>query len=334
MKIIVFPGGAHSFAACLAIFVGPVAFAPISLAFEVGPIEKCTEIPRPGLSKLAALHGQLTWASAWPNNRYSGRLDINVFDTGFDVPHVRKKNGTVEGGSVWGTMIGEAISEVQSGGPCKLTHTPERHAARFAAEYSAARKTISLTVTQWLTEPGQYTLSCGPNRGPYPYGSGSPFTPAMLQELLGNLTVAADGSVDASKEWLVPHEGRMRATVSLQRGLQCGASPEGFVYVSDGVILTVRSGPSHDSRPVSSILEQQAKLFYTAKVISGGATWYNIQYRGKNGWVPQSETTCERKAPSNLYKYRLHIGYRPKFPTDVSSRDCRGVPALSSAGRG
>jgi hypothetical protein len=315
--------------------VGCVDFAATGSAFdfEQGRFDECTAIPSPGIRKSAAWYGELTWSTAWPIFRYVGRLDVNIFDNGFGEPHGHSRpSGPPDGGSVWGTMIGEASGEDHTGGPCTLSYTPEKHAARFAAEYSAARKTLSLTVTQWLTDPGQYTISCGPNPGPHPYGSGSPFTPAMLDELLGNLAVAADGSVAASKEWPVPNDGRMRAAVTLQRGLQCRASQEGFVYAS-GVLIPVRSSPSQDSPLVAQNLPpRHGKLLYTRTAVSQGETWYYVQFPGGNGWVPQGETTCQHTPSSPREKVAL--GYIPRFGLSLSGRCNPGGTAAQGGARG
>jgi hypothetical protein len=134
-------------------------------------------------------YGHIDWSIPHRYGRQWGRLDI-TFD--YDGQ-----------GNLKGEMAGDEHMEQQWASCHVTTLTPAKLSANLVGQYTPGRNAMSLRVADQQFEQGQRSgAGCGPSP-PGPFGGGGPLHQPGLAQLLNNLTVRADGGVDASGEWPV-----------------------------------------------------------------------------------------------------------------------------------
>lgn len=142
-------------------------------------------------------HGSIDWWIPAPASRVWGRLDLTVDYDGR--------------GNLKGRMAGDSHVESPGRGEfCGITtETPAKISADLNGQYTPGRNTMSLGITDPQIEQGKYGVcAVGPGGGPLRvsgqwFGGSGPIGQPGFAQLLNNMTVRADGSVEASGEWPV-----------------------------------------------------------------------------------------------------------------------------------
>ena len=152
--------------------------------------------------------GSIDWTIDGVTVRHSERLSVTLADDGE--------------GNLTGTMTGDDPFVTMPGVPCAMTMVrPGKISVKLAGRYTPARNVMSLRMTERNYEQGLYTIACGPDPGPHKYGGGGPIGQPVLEQLLSNLTVAADGSIRSSNQGpLSPatiSAGSLRVDLALRR---------------------------------------------------------------------------------------------------------------------
>ncbi len=142
-------------------------------------------------------HGSIEWWIPAPRSRVWGRLDLTVDYDGR--------------GNLKGRMAGDSHVESPAVGVyCGMTtEAPAKISADLNGQYTPGRNTMSLGIADPQIEQGKYGVcAVGPGGGPVRvsgqwFGGSGPIGQPGFAQLLNNMTVRADGSVEASGEWPV-----------------------------------------------------------------------------------------------------------------------------------
>ena len=106
------------------------------------------------------------------------------------------------------------------------TQTPSMISANLIGQHTPDRNTMSLQVADPRIEQGQFSMcAIGPGGGPLrmsgqPFGGGGAIGQPGLSQLLSNLGVRPDGSVEASGEWPVAPASATPTTLHLKLSLR------------------------------------------------------------------------------------------------------------------
>lgn len=228
-------------------------------------------------------HGQLDLSALTPVYRNLAQLDVVVYYRGPD-----------RGQNLFGVMKGEVTAEKSGGIPCTIkVSRPARLYAVLLGRYTRETNTMSLKLEDQNVVMG--SLSCPPVPGVIEFGHGLIDQP-VLEQLLSNLTIKADGSVEATREDTSVPQNTVRVKLTLGPAY-CGGGPHGgavFAQSTTGASVTIYSEPSPNSSRLVSAPNGMRLIYRQTKQV-GGQTWFYVTPPARPaGWVIDKDLSCHR----------------------------------------